>query len=271
MNSAAKVTLAIGGIVTFIGIIGFILGSSSFADIKPIHENSRTGSVFVEDTENDGHLGFSFYVDGDRYVDSNEDGQWDHCEGVVIEIQDPPDSTGDPDFYFEIVDYGFLFYDECEAHPENVRYDSPGKLKIGRACAGCYEGTFIFTSNTPVQVWDDEAAIEGIFQGIGAICLGGGGVCCGILILVLGIIFALTLEDNKGINDTKLIFDQEGRVISTGESITSGDYVAVSDNNISSDEIGKISAENENLEEVAEIQEVSNESPSWFDVSEDES
>ena len=65
--------------------------------------------------------------------------------------------------------------------------------------------------------------------------------------------------------------DQEGRVISTGESITSGDYVAVSDNNISSDEIGKTSAEIENLEEVGEIQEVSNESPSWFDVSEDES
>ena len=61
----------------------------------------------MEDTENDGHLGFSFYVDGDRYVDSNEDGQWDHCEGVVIEIR-IPDSTKS-DFYFEIVDYGFLF------------------------------------------------------------------------------------------------------------------------------------------------------------------
>ena len=45
----------------------------------------------------------------------------------------------------------------------------------------------------------------------------------------------------------------------------------MSDNNISSDEIGKTSAEIENLEEVEEIQEVSNESPSWFDVSEDES
>ena len=52
MNSAAKVTLGVGSVVTFIGIIGFILGSSSFADIKPVHENSRTGSVIVEDPDN---------------------------------------------------------------------------------------------------------------------------------------------------------------------------------------------------------------------------
>ena len=45
----------------------------------------------------------------------------------------------------------------------------------------------------------------------------------------------------------------------------------MSDNNISSDEIGKTPIENEKDGEIGENQEVSNESPSWFDVSEDES
>ncbi len=235
MNTAAKVTFGVGALVTIIGVVGFILGSSSFAEIKPIYENTTSGSVEVEDSDNDGHLGFSFYVDGARYVDENDDGQWDHCEGVNIEIIDPPQSTtGDPSFYFEIVDYGVFFYDECEAHPENVNYNTPGKLKIGRACAGCYEGSFSFTSSVSVQVWDDEEAIGGIFRGIGGICLGGGGICCGLFILILDIIFAFTLEDSKSFSNTKLIFDEEGRVIS---SINAGEYDTVNENLSKSEEI----------------------------------
>ena len=45
----------------------------------------------------------------------------------------------------------------------------------------------------------------------------------------------------------------------------------MSENNISPDEIEKTPTEYENPEEVGEIQEVSNESSNWFDVSEDES
>ena len=267
MNTLAKVTLAIGAVVTVIGVVGFVLGSSSFAGIKPIIENASSGGVYVEDSDNNGHLGFSFYVDGDRYVDENENGQWDHCEGVNIEIYEAPQSsTGDSGFYFEIVDYGVLFFDECEAHPDNVNYNTPGKLKIGRACAGCYEGSFAFTSNTPVQVWDDEAALGGIFRGIGAICLGGGGICCGLFILILGIVFVFALEDED--NNTKLIIDGEGRVIS---SVNSGEYVAVTEDDSPSNQIENSVASNGVDEEEKSPEEDSVDNANWYEASDDES
>ena len=50
----------------------------------------------------------------------------------------------------------------------------------------------------------------------------------------MGIIFAFTLEDNKSNSTTKLIFDEEGRVIS---SINAGEYDAVNENLSISDEI----------------------------------
>lgn len=264
MNTLAKVTLAIGAVVTVIGVIGFVLGSSSFAGIKPVIENASYGGVNVEDSDNAGHWGFSFYVDGDRYVDENENGQWDHCEGVNIEILRPPETAwgNDPSFYFEVVD-GFS---GCEASPFNVYYDVPGKLKIGRACAGCYEGSFAFTSNTPVQVWDDEAALGGIFRGIGAICLGGGGICCGLLILILGIVFVFALEDED--NNTKLIIDGEGRVIS---SVNSGEYVAVTEDDSPSNQIENSVASNGVDEEEKSPEEDSVDNANWYEASDDES
>ena len=92
---------------------------------------------------------------------------------------------------------------ECDANDKNTNYDreNKGLVKIGRACWGCYQGNVSFESNQSVWVTyeekvGEEIAEDGLLLVLG-FGLGGGGICCGILFLIIGGIMALTMKDNK--------------------------------------------------------------------------
>ena len=73
-------------------------------------------------------------------------------------------------------------------------------MKIGRACFGCFAGDFSFESNANVSVTYDDVLIEEVGEDIGMIAIGflggSGAVCCGVIIMFVGIILIFTLKDD---------------------------------------------------------------------------
>jgi hypothetical protein len=140
------------------------------------------------------------------YEDKDGDGTWDVCQNTNVTITESPD-VNNSWVSAEILDGNF--YNEvqanqgCDANAKNTNNDREGKglVKIGRACWGCYAGNVSFESNQSVWVTYEEKVGEELGEDIGILILGFvggfGSICCGILLLIIGGIMALTMKDNK--------------------------------------------------------------------------
>ena len=210
MHTAAKVLLIIGTIATVIGIVGFALGAGQIDDLEDSwntfeYEDATNGTIMIEDLDGQGDVGLTFWVKG-VYEDKDGDDTWDVCQNTEVTITESPDVNNSWE-WAELLDGNF--YNEvqpnqaCDANDKNTNYDRDGKglVKIGRACWGCYEGNVSFESNQSVWVTYDEKvgeeiAEDGLILVLG-FALGGGGICCGVLFLIIGGIMALTMKDNK--------------------------------------------------------------------------
>ena len=210
MHTAAKVLLIIGTIATVIGIVGFALGAGQIDDLEDSwntfeFEDATNGTIMIEDVDGKGDAGLTFWVKG-VYEDKDGDDTWDVCQNTEVTITESPDVNNswewagllDGNFYYEV-----QANQQCDANDKNTNYDrdNKGLVKIGRACWGCYAGNVSFESNQSVWVTYDEKVGEEIAEdglllvlGFG---LGGGGICCGVLFLIIGGIMALTMKDNK--------------------------------------------------------------------------
>ena len=218
MHTAAKVLLILGAIASVIGIAGMALGAGQIDDIEDSwntfeYEGATNGTIIIEDTDGKGDAGLTFWVKG-VYEDKDGDGTWDVCQNTNVTITESPDivdaewSKGaadlDGQFYYEVVfDYdGNQSYD-CSAVEKNKETNREGKglVKIGRACFGCGSGELRFESNQSVWVTYDEKVGEELGEDVGILILGFiggfGSICCGILLLIIGGIMALTMKDNK--------------------------------------------------------------------------
>lgn len=223
MHTAAKVLLILGAIASVIGIAGMALGAGQVDNLEDSwntfeYEGATNGTIMIEDEDGMGDSGVTFWVkgvyedkDGD---DGNGDGTWDVCQTTTVTITENPDivdaewSKGaadlDGQFYYEVVfDYdGNQSYD-CSAVGKNKDDTREGKglVKIGRACFGCGSGELRFESNQSVWVTYDEKVGEELGEDIGILILGFvggfGSICCGIILLIIGGIMALTMKDNK--------------------------------------------------------------------------
>ena len=210
MHTAAKVLLIIGTIATVIGIGGFAIGAGQVDDIGDSwntfeFEDATNGTITIEDTDGMGDIGLTFWVKG-VYEDKDGDGTWDVCQNTNVTITESPDVNNSWE-WAEILDGNF--YNEvqanqgCDSNDKNTNNDREGKglAKIGRACWGCYAGNVSFESNQSVWVTYEEKVGEELGEDVGIIILGViggfGGICCGVLFLIIGGIMALTMKDNK--------------------------------------------------------------------------
>ena len=142
-----------------------------------------------------------------KYLDEDDNGIWDICEAVVITVTESPDVSDwgayDGGFYNEVVfDYDGLESSDCSSDPLNKNSDrsDQGYVKIGRACYGCFAGDFSFESNVNVSVTYDDILIEEVGEDIGLIAVGflggSGALCCGIIVMLIGVILIFTLKDD---------------------------------------------------------------------------
>ena len=208
MDKRAKVTIFVGIGIFIVGIFGMFIGAVGVDGIEDSTkfrlEDVSNGTIEIVDSDGFGDLGMIFWVKGE-YTDTDENGIWDHCDDIVINVTQHPDvaewGTYDGEFYYEVVfDYDGVETSSCDTNARNKNIDRDGFVKIGRACNGCFAGTFSFESNENVSVIYEDVLIEDLGEDIGLIVLGfvggSGALCCGVVVIVVGIILIFTLKDD---------------------------------------------------------------------------
>ena len=208
MDKRAKVTIIVGIGIFIVGIFGMFIGAVGVDGIEESTkfklEDVSNGTIEIVDSDGFGDLGMTFWVKGE-YTDTDENGIWDHCDDIVINVTQHPDvaewGTYDGEFYYEVVfDYDGVETSSCDTNARNKNIDRDGFVKIGRACNGCFAGTFSFESNENVSVVYEDVLIEDLGEDIGLIVLGfvggSGALCCGVVVIVVGIILIFTLKDD---------------------------------------------------------------------------
>ena len=198
MHIAAKITLALGAVFLLIGVVATVSGAGSFNDASNLTyyelEDVTSGEILIEDEDGQGEWGLSFYIEAE-YIDADDDGTWDFCDGLNITITP---TEGGSQFDHEGACDSFLIEDE-DAQFTPIA----GHVFVGSACEGCTNGTVSFESNVPVwvvyedkmmeEVWDDlGGGIVAFFGGIGSFC------CSGIFILI-GLILWAVLDDGSSV------------------------------------------------------------------------
>ena len=216
MDKRAKITIFVGLGIFLVGILGLIIGAAGIGGVEEewnnfALEDVMNGTVTIEDKDGIGDLGLTFWVKGE-YVDEDENGLWDVCEQVGIRVIEKPKVTetwatgaseSDGDFYSEVLyDFDKEGTSSCESdyRNKNNEREANGLVKIGRACYGCLAGDFSFESNGTVWVTYDDALGEEIAEEVGMIVVGflggSGALCCGIVVILIGVILIFTLKDD---------------------------------------------------------------------------
>ena len=210
MDKRATITILVGLGIFAVGIIGFVIGGFGIAGIEESTEFTleevTNGTIDIVDRDDFGDLGVTFWVQG-KYLDEDDNGIWDICETVTITVTETPDVADwgayDGGFYNEVVfDYDGQETSDCSSDPLNKNLDrsEQGYVKIGRACYGCFAGDFSFESNANVSVTYDDILIEEVGEDIGLIAVGflggSGALCCGIIVMLIGVILIFTLKDD---------------------------------------------------------------------------
>ena len=215
MDKRATITILVGLGIFVVGIVGFVIGGFGIAGIEESREFTleevTNGTIFIEDVDGVGDVGVTFWVQG-KYLDDDDNGVWDICENVSITVTEKPSvdetwakgaSVYDGDFYSEVVDgYDKQGTSSCDADERNRDFEKSedGYVKIGRACYGCTTGDFSFESNVNVSVIHDDVFVEALSEDGAMIAigfLGGfGGLCCGIIIMFIGVILIFTLNED---------------------------------------------------------------------------
>ena len=215
MDKRATITILVGLGIFVVGIIGFVIGGFGIAGIEESTEFTleevTNGTIYIEDRDGLGELGVTFWVQG-KYIDDDDNGIWDICENVTITVTEHPDIDGrwgdeatalDGGFYSEVVyDYDGLGSWDCNADLRNRNYDriDQGYVKVGRACYGCTSGDFSFESDVNVSLTYDDILLEELGEDVGLIALGflggSGALCCGVVIMLIGVILIFTLKED---------------------------------------------------------------------------
>ena len=210
MDKRATITILVGLGIFVVGVIGFVIGGFGVASLEESTEFTLEevdkGTIYLKDSDGQGELGVTFWVKG-KYLDTDDSGIWDVCETVNITVTENPEISDwgafDGDFYYEVVsNYDGQETSDCNAdmRNKNLERSEEGYVKIGRACFGCFAGDFSFESNVNVSVTYDDVLLEEVGEDIGMIAIGflggSGAVCCGVIIMFIGVILIFTLKDD---------------------------------------------------------------------------
>ena len=212
MHIATKITLGIGSLVTIVSIFGLVIGGSMLDSMDP-NDESWAGELMMKEQA---PLG---------YEDNFE---WTSIYNVFVEEGYEVDVevlNGGGKAYFESCD----IWDDCdfydyEGHQEGFQYI--GDIIVEQS--GTYEINFIVNGDgEEPTVMIREESITGVFGILGGFF----GCCLGIIILSIGLIFALVLKDKKTLPQNKVM------IVGTEESTTSSLDIQKDDNTDISQEI----------------------------------
>ena len=206
MHIATKITLGIGSLVTIVSIFGLVIGGSMLDSMDP-NDESWAGELMMKDQAS---------------LDYEDNFEWTSIYNVFVEEGYEVDVevlNGGDNAYFESCDiWGDCDYYDNEGYQEGFQYI--GEIIVDQS--GTYEINFIVNGDgEEPTVMIREESITGVF----GILAGFFGCCLGIIILSIGLIFALVLKDKKTLPPNKVM------IVGREESITPLIDIQKDDNN----------------------------------------
>jgi len=184
MHNAARATLAIGGLLTIVGIIVVTLGVGTAATAFDIEDNAEMIGSSGTFTANEEHWGFEIFVKGEISASS--------CESISVTITD---SSGNEEGEF----WGTYYDEDCYSSD----HDYDGYTYIGFFSGLHDNGLYSVDASQQVIVVDTADAVGAQLGGAGlaAFC-GMPALGCGVLFLLLGGVLGLALKDKQNIQVT---------------------------------------------------------------------
>ena len=206
MHIATKITLGIGSLVTIVSIFGLVIGGSMLDSMDP-NDESWAGELMMKEQ---------------APLDYEDNFEWTSIYNVFVEEGYEVDVevlNGGDNAYFESCDiWGDCDYYDNEGYQEGFQYI--GEIIVDQS--GTYEINFIVNGDgEEPTVMIREESITGVFGILGGFF----GCCLGIIILSIGLIFALVLKDKKTLPQNKVM------IVGREESITPLIDIQKDDNN----------------------------------------
>ena len=189
--------IALGIIVCLIGAALFVGSIDSFSEIEESQKYEGKG----------GEMKVEGYAEGGWLIVTME-GNYTHGRSTIV---NGSASLTDEDcelisnFTLTGEDGNEYFIPTCD-NPDDTTED--GWVHIGIICdsegrysnqsKGCPDGSYTWDTNgTLINVWDAEQIIEGLVDGFTSLLATFFACCCGIVILLIGIVVTFTMQDDK--------------------------------------------------------------------------
>ena len=240
MNKIAIGMIALGIIVTLAGII--LLSGIGERTVEKFEEGvlyeGADGEMKITDRSNPDKetMGYFVHIEGTYegggeggYNEERGNNTWDLTEEDCSLVKTFTLTHNEKDTQVFIPRCNYIEDDGASAQDDDW-------IVVGTLCTqqtagdrnrtgdGCPDGTYTWdTGGVEVMVYDLDKLIEGIFEAIMTALSSFGACCCGVVILLIGIIMAFTMDDPEtryGDNLDSNLFNQE--TAETGVKSASG-------------------------------------------------
>ncbi len=209
MHNGAKLTLGIGVAVFAVGILLTLLGARGIGAVEEFSVEGEaiwSGNSGAYVNEEDGGYGLLIFVSDEV-----------RCDEFTLEVSQEGDAVAE------------YVADRCVEDgklPSGHSDDPEGWLHMGTIREIEYGVSYEFSANEEFSVVPERVVVEVIGSAIGGIVAGLGGgscACCGLFILFIGLVLALTMKEEVPTSykvgpDGKIILDdsEAGNVASSG-------------------------------------------------------
>ncbi len=228
MNKIPVVVIGLGIIITLIGII--VLSNLEEDTAETVGEGylykGADGEMKITGKSNPNEQGFGLYVHIESTYEGGGEGGYNEERGN--NTWDLTESDCDLVRTFTLThneDGTQVFIPRCNyIEDDGGSADDDDWIAVGTLCTqqmagdrnrtgdGCPDGTYTWdTGGVEVMVYDIDKLIEGLIGAVIAALGSFGACCCGVIILLIGIILAFTMDDPQtymGDNQDSNLFNQ---------------------------------------------------------------
>ena len=242
MNKIAMVVIGLGIIITLIGII--ILSNLGEDTVETFEEGvlyeGADGEMKITDRSNPDKETMGVYVHIESTYEGGGEGGYNERHGNYTWNLTESDCNLIRTFTLTHNEDGTqVFIPRCNyIEDDGGSADDDDWIAVGTLCTqkmagdrnlagdGCPDGTYTWdTGGEVIMVYDIDKLLEGIFGALFAALGSFGACCCGVIVLIIGIILAFTMDDPEtryaGDNQDSNLFNQ-GTTETGGVKASSG-------------------------------------------------
>ena len=218
MNNAAKWTMIVGGLLIGFGILFTTMFGRGLSGLEADEnwvpeESSWNGQTGVFEALEERDRGEGEQVSYLVYVKDRSNSIGDQCQDFSLTVNNTNEESRNPEWVHD-------WCDESGDRPWGWEDDPPGYWHLGKISAINVGESYEISASEEIYLIHEDLIGEIIGDAIGGVfgIVGSSGcACCGVVVLLIGIVMALTMEDETG--PTEFQVDEQGRIILNQDTV----------------------------------------------------